>query len=418
MIKPIKTYKFSVFGKVLMKFATSQIISNFLRIISGFLVVKMLDPEIYGTFTGVGIYLGYFALGHLGIINGLGREFPFQLGKENEEYGKQLANSTFVITFIISLITALIFLSFSIYYFAVLNTVLGLTFLSYAIIGGLNLMNSQFLQVLYRTSSDFLKLSRLNIYLGFCNLISVLLVWKFGFYGLLIRGITLALIQFYLLFQNKPYPLSMRIKRKDVFHLFKTGLPIFAVGQVNPLWATIANNLIFSLGGARYFGLYALANIVQKSMNIVPKSFSQVIYPRMAIMFGEGKSPRKIILLNLKPLVFQFVVMLGIAVSGALILPYIIPYVLPKYIEGIVPAQWIMFVPVLLSFGALNNIFNVTKQQKYYFISLIIGALVGTLYMLFRLQGHEFDLAVFPQGLIIGKLLQQVLSLFFALRLK
>lgn len=418
MINSIKAYKFSVFGKVLIKFASTQVVANFLRIISGFFVVKMLDPEMYGTFTGVGIYLGYFALGHLGIINGLGREFPFQLGKGNEAYGKQLANSAFVITFIINLITALTFLSFSIYYFAVQNMLLGLTFLSYVVIAGLNLMNGQFLPVLYRTSADFQKLSRQNIYVGFWNLVSVLLVWKFGFYGLLIRGVALALIQFYLLSKNKPYPLSMRIKRNDVFHLLKTGFPIFMVGQVNPLWTTIANNLIFSLGGALYFGLYALANIVQSSMNIVPRAFSQVIYPRMSIMYGEGKSPREIILLNLKPLVFQFVVMLGIAVSGALVLPYIIPYVLPKYVEGVVPAQWIMFVPVILSFGTLNNIFNVTKKQKYYFISLIVGAIVGTLYMYLRLNGHEFNLVVFPQGLLIGTILQQALSLFFALRLK
>ena len=98
MVNSIRNYKFSSFGKVLIRFASSQIISHFLRIISGFLVIRTLDPETYGTFTGVGIYLGYFALGHIGVINGLGREFPYQPGKGNEDYGRQLANTTMVVS--------------------------------------------------------------------------------------------------------------------------------------------------------------------------------------------------------------------------------------------------------------------------------------------------------------------------------
>ena len=413
-----KELKISTFGEVLLRFASSQIISNFLRIIAGFLVVRMIDPADYGLFTGVGIYLGYFALGHLGVINGLGREFPFQLGRGNDAYGRRLANSAFAITSLIGLVSAAAYLSLSIYHFVVNNNLLGSVFLSYVIVAGLNLFNTQLLPVLYRTSSDFDKLSKLNITFGFWNLLSVLLVLMFGFVGLLLRGIALALIQFYLLFKNKPYPLSLKIIKNDVLHLFKTGLPIYMIGQVGPLWSTIINNIIIAMGGARYFGLYALAHIVQTSMSIIPQSFGQVIYPRMAVMYGKGHTPHEIIRLNIKPLFFQFFVMLTIAVVGVFILPYIIPYLLPKYTDGIGPAQWIMFVSVVSSFGAINNIFNVTKQQKYYFIALISGALIGTAYIYFRLAGAEFNLMVFPQGFIIGTLVQQVIGIFFAFRLK
>ncbi len=151
---------------------------------------------------------------------------------------------------------------------------------------------------------------------------------------------------------------------------------------------------------------------------VIPKSFGQVIYPRMSIMFGEGKTPAEIIRLNLKPLFFQFFVILVMAVAGAIILPYVIPHLLPKYTQGIGPAQWIMFVPVVSSFGAINSIFNVTKQQKYYFVALISGAIIGTAYIYFRLSVNEFDLLFFPQGMIIGKVFQQMVALFFAFRLK
>jgi O-antigen/teichoic acid export membrane protein len=406
------------FGKVLIRFASSQVIANFMRLIAGFLIISSLDPEAYGLFTGVGVYLGYFALGHFGIINGLGREFPYQLGKGNEAYGRQLANSTFVITSVIGLLSASVFLGLACYHFIAQNTLLAFTFLTYVIIAGLDLFITQFFPVLYRTSSDFGKLSRQSIIIGFVNLITVTLVIKFGFTGLLIRGIILALTQFYLLFKNKPYSLTLKITKSDMIQLFKIGLPIYMVGQVNPLWSTILHNIIFSFGGAKYFGLYALSNVVLSSMNIIPQAFGQVIYPRMAIMYGKGTSPREIINLNLKPLLFQVFLMLAIAIAGVFILHWIIPTLLPKYIDGIGPAQWIMFVPVVISLGAINNIFNVTKQQKYYFISLISGAIIGTAFIYIRLIGTEFNLLIFPQGLLIGMLIQQISGIFFAYRLK
>lgn len=167
-----------------------------------------------------------------------------------------------------------------------------------------------------------------------------------------------------------------------------------------------------------YFGLYGLANIVQSSMTIVTQSVGQVIYPRMAIMYGKGDAPGLIIKRNLRPLFFLFLFTFMIVITGVILLPTIIPIILPQYIDGIKAAQWILFVSLVSFFRAINNIYNVTKQQKYYFIALICGALVGTAYIYFRLAGAEFNLMVFPQGMIIGALVQQVIGIFFAFRLK
>jgi len=171
------------------------------------------------------------------------------------------------------------------------------------------------------------------------------------------------------------------------------------------------NNLIFGIGGAVNYGLYALSNIVQGAVGVVPNAFSQVIYPRMTIMLGEGKSVRYILKANLKPLYFQFSVMIAIATVGALLLPVIIPWLLPKYVGGIVAAQWMLFVPAAQSFGALNNIYNVVKKQKWYFVSLLVGALVGSLYVWLMFHYRGFELVTFPKGLLLGTVVQQILSI-------
>ena len=381
--------------------------------ISGFLIVRMLSPDQFGLYSGVGIYLGYILLGNFGIINGLGRELPYELGRGKNEYAKELASSVFVLVIFLSLLAMIFFLSFSIFCFVNNENILGLIFLSYAVVSAFYLLNKQFLPTLYRTNNDFNSLSRQNIILGFVNLITVALVFFFQIYGLILRGIVLAIYEFYLLYKNKPYKLYCKINFSHYKYLIKTGFPIYMVGQVNPLWVTILNSLLFSMGGANYFGLYSLSNIVQGAIGIIPASFSGVIYPKMAIMFGEGKSITQILYVNKKPLIFQFVFILLIAIICALLLPFVIPKILPKYVDGISAAQWMCFVPVVLSFSALNNLYNILKKQKWYFISLIFGAVIGSLFVWISIKNNGFNLNIFPKGLILGSVIQQSLSYVF-----
>jgi len=377
---------------------------------AGFLVVRVVDPETFGTFSGVGVFLGYVLLGHGGVINGLSRELPYELGKGNDGYAKDLASSTFALTSLISAFAALIFLTFSIYHFSTGNETLAIIFLSYVIMGAVHLFNKQFLPVLYRTNKDFNSLSRQNILIGIGNIISVVFVWQWGLWGLCIRGVVMAIYESILLYRSKPYTLYWQLNFEHYKKLFRSGIPIYMVGYVNPLWATVLNNMIFSLGGAVSFGYYALANIVQGAVGVIPTSFSQVIYPRMAIMYGEGKTIPFIIKANIKPLIFQFGVLLMVGIVGAAALPYVIPLLLPKYVTGVQAAQWMMFVPVAQSLGALGNLYNVVKRQRLYFVSLLTGSIIGTAYILMCYYLYGFSLLIFPQGLILGKITQQILA--------
>ena len=409
---------FGNFRKVLIRFASAQMLSTFLRILSGFLVVKFIAPELYGQFTGVGIYLGYILLGHGGIINGLSRELPYELGRENDEYAKEMASSVYALSSILSILAAFIFLVLGLIHFINGDFLTGLIYIAYVLIGGLNLLNKQFLPTLYRTNKDFDSLSKQNISLAIGNLISVSFVYFFNIYGLIVRGIFLALLEFFLLFKNKPYQLSFSYNFNHFKKLFKTGFPIFMVGQVNSLWTTLVNNIIFSVGGAMNYGLYALSTIIQSAIGVIPSAFSQVIYPRMSIMLGEGRSVSQILKANIKPLYFQFGLMLATAVVGAVLLPVVIPFILPKYVNGIVAAQWMLFIPAVQSFGTLNNIYNVIKKQQWYFFSLVTGALIGSLFILWKINTTDFHLEIFPQGLLLGTTVQQVLSLLFLSTLK
>ena len=397
----------------MMRFASAQLLSNILRIFAGLIVVRLIDPSLYGEYTGVGIYIGYVLLGHGGILNGLSRELPFEFGRKNDSYARELASSSFLLSILLSLLTAVVFLIIGLYQVYTGHSLTGLIYLSYSVIGGFQLLNAQFLPRLYIRNKDFDSLSKQNIKFGLGNLLTVVLVYFFNIYGLIIRGLALAIYQFVLLFYNKPFKLQFTFKFSHLKTLFKTGFPIFLVGQVNPLWTTVLNNFIFSLGGALNMGLFALSGIVQSAIGVVPAAFASVIYPRMTVMLGEGKSIKSILKANLKPLFFQFIAILLFAIVGVILLRPMIDIILPKYAGGVRAAQWMLFVEVARSFGALNNIFNVVKKQFWYLISLVLGAVVGSLFVYLTIHKNGFSLEVFPQGMLIGISIQQLLSLAF-----
>ncbi|GGH14800.1 lipopolysaccharide biosynthesis protein [Mucilaginibacter phyllosphaerae] len=405
-------FKDNNFFKTMLHYAASQLVGNMFRLISGFLTVRLIEPQIYGIFTGYGVYLGYILLGPLGLSNGLSRELPYEMGRGNDAYAGKLANSVFVVMTILGAIAASAFIiwgSVEAYHH---HRDAAIVLFTYSVSAALVLMNKHFLPVLYRTNKDFKKESKINIAVSIANVVTVVMVWYWGLMGLCVRGIILIVFETSLLNYFKPYKLKFEWNKEDLKKLFKTGLPIFFVGQVNPQWTNIMNTLLFSFGGALNFGYFALCSITQATIGIIPNAFSQVLYPKMSRMYGEGKSLKTIYYSFRKAAYLQSVFIFGIAVIGTFIIPWVIPPLLPKYVNGIAAAQWMMFVPAVQSLSLMNNLFNVAKKQTWYFLSLIAGAIGGTIYILIRLKLGTFNLVFFPQGLIVGAIIQQGMCMF------
>jgi len=75
-----------------------------------------MDPDLYGQYTGVGIFLGYVVMSHGGIISGLRREIPFELGRQNDTHARALASSVFCFVAMIGTIAFTIYVTAGIYY--------------------------------------------------------------------------------------------------------------------------------------------------------------------------------------------------------------------------------------------------------------------------------------------------------------
>lgn len=392
--------------------SVSNILSNILNLVAGFIVAKWLLPEELGQYNSFTIFTGYIILVQSGVPSGLGRELPLYLGSGDKERGYRYAATAqfwqVSISFIILTLGVLIGLCY--YLNGDAETSAGL--LVIAITSWQGLYVTKYLKVLFRTNKDFNKLSWIKIALSFVSFGSIALVYLYGFYGLCIRAIIIAFFDFVFTYTWRPIKVKPRFVRLVFKDLMKVGLPMYAVASIYSLWPTVQRTLILALGGSTALGLFAIATMVQGGMKALSSGLSSVMYPTMVGLWGAGNSVKYIILRVMKPFLIVVVLLLVFVPIAWVLLPILVQKVLPNYNEGIDTAQWMLVVGFLSAFLVFSNFYNMIKNQRDRLIMYLSG-IAGwgaSVYLLFRTQGYA--LSIFPRAMIVAHLIMIGLTFY------
>jgi O-antigen/teichoic acid export membrane protein len=397
---------------------SAQMISNVMRIVSGILVARFVLPEMLGTFNGIGIIMGYLPILQLGVMNGLNRELPYCFGKGEIEKAKRYAAVAQFWEMALASMAFTVLTLIAIYCLFQSQYLYAAGFFTYGLSSIYHYYGLNYLQILFRTNHDFNKLSNIALIIAFVSLISVILVWKWQFYGLCIRSILLVVIEMYFLWKWKPLFVFPAWNFQAIKEITKIGVPIFIVGIVYSLWTTLQNSMVLKLGGAEQFGLFALAVMIENSMSIVEHSVSQVIYPKMAFEYGSGKGINELVKISFKPIFYVFISLIPFILIAWYILPFAIKILLPNYMNGIEAARWTMLLILVAIWGVNNNIFNVVKKQKDFLISIMAGMVVFMIALLGLYHLEGFSLVIFPQSMLIGKGTQLLISYLYIINYK
>ncbi|HEY3388742.1 MAG TPA: oligosaccharide flippase family protein [Prolixibacteraceae bacterium] len=392
---------------------SAQMISNVARIIGGLLVASIIIPKLYGIFTGIGIVIGYLPILLFGVMNGLNRELPFCLGRGERNKAMDYASVVQFWELGLSIISFSFLTFISIYYLFQTNYIFAAGFFTYALSSVHYFYGINYLSILYRTNNDFNKLSNILLISAAVSFVSILLVWKWQFYGLCIRAILTSVVELYFFWKWRPFSVVPKWDLQILKEVLKVGFPIFTVGLVSTLWATLQNTFVLKFGGAEQFGLFALAVMIENSMGIIETSVSHVIYPKMAFEYGAGKGVKELLKISLKPILFSFFVLLFSIAAGWYLIPFFVEWLLPKYIGGIEAARWTLFLLLASILGVNNSIFNVLKKQKDYLISLLIGIFAFIVLLVVLYYENGFSLVIFPQSMLFGKIIQLVIGYFY-----
>jgi O-antigen/teichoic acid export membrane protein len=389
--------------------AGGNLMASGLRMAAGFLTAKAVEPAVLGLFNSMGLVQGYLPWLTLGVMNGVNRELPYYYGRGDQARMRELAAAGQAWAFLLATVTASGLMGIAAWQAAQGRWELAAGWVAQAISVWVLFAGGLYLQATFRTTGDFQRLALVNVVVNALNLVLVIAVWAFSFYGLCLRALAIALVQLALLWFWRPIKVASRWQSASLGHLLRVGAPIMLVGQLYAWWMVLDATLVLQYVGTAGLGLYALVVMAASTLQILPDAVGQVIYPRMALQYGRTGRMRDLVRSSLRPVLWLTLGMVVLTVLGWVLAPPLVRALLPKYTGATVAIQWGLLTPALLALSPLNNIFNVIKRQDLYLVAMVVGMLSyygGVRYLMAR----GLELAVFPQAMAGGRLVFLVVA--------
>lgn len=390
-------------AKLTAVFAGGNLISTALRLVGGVLTSRAVDPSVLGLFNGIGLVLGYAPFLEGGVLNGLNRELPFFAGKGDFETTRSLAASAQAWVLLVSTVAAIALLAVSGWHLVHGRYEIALGWAAFIMPVFGVFFGQRYLQILYRTHSEFGRISVINVTVASAGVVLVSIVWWLGFAGLFFRVIAIWSISLFLYWKWRPLDVRPAWNFGDLKLLARTGVPIFLVAQLYAWWPVLNSTLVLKYAGVTGLGLYALANMAGPTMAMFPKALSGVVYPSMVEEYARSEDIKILMRMVLRPTVITMASMLGLVWAGWLVIPSLVELILPKYVDGVAAAQWSVVSALVLAFQPMNTIFVVMKKQTLYGIAVASGITVYFVALQWLIR-DEARLEAFPQAMLIGRI--------------
>jgi O-antigen/teichoic acid export membrane protein len=389
-------------------FASSSTTTSMAQMVAGLVIIKWITPEELGLWQSVRLAQIYAFILLLGINNGLGRELPFLLGKGEDAFAGRLAGTAFFCVTMANIVIAIAGISCAIA-FAERGAHLVCAILAITLQIGMVFYQHIF-QLTFRSTDSFKKLTKIQFTEAALAILTVPLVYFFGYYGMLERTLLMTGVVCSLLYMNRP----MRVKVRMDWHAFKlllkTGLPIFGLDYLKNSCSTLDRVVLLNIGGVASVGIYALAGMVTQAVAALSGGIDTYVYPRMSYKYGQSGDGRVLWRFGMK---FVFL-SAGLSLIGATVawvaLPYFVPIFAPKYLAGLGAAQIVL---ISASIGGATIIVDALWSMKIWRLMVTfqvasallfaLGPILGVLFISKSVEGVAW-------GTVIGSVLRSMLA--------
>ncbi len=380
-----KLFKFlklpSELSNLILTFFSANLVGIVAQTVSGLLVSRIVLPEDMGLLTTASIASTFIPFVLLGTNNGLNRQLPFLIGQGKNDEVNELRNTAFTFSLLVSGLILVFIAAIGIYYQLSDKIQLAFAFYSVAISGAFYPIVSM-IEISFRTSRDFIKLSKIKLIGSLFAILTVPIVYFLGYYGLLIRLVIIALFSASLLYLFKTNPLSIRFNKGHFFVLVKVGLPIFFWSSIYSVFVGLDKIFIAKYFTEREMGLFTPAIQFTAGLSVLPNSIFQIIYPRLCQRYGETGTINSLTDLVYKPLKYLAIGLIPVFAIAIILVDPFVKIVLPNYVEGIEAAQWAIVAVYFRCLGGAQDVLTVISKLNYYGFITIVSALV--FYLVFK----------------------------------
>jgi len=331
--------------------------------------IKVIGPEKLGLWQAALVIKPFISFMQLGIIQGLGRELPLNMGKGNHSLVNKFAATTQTLTAIYTSICLIvtIIIAFNIESNTLLILTVGI-YISTTFVDG-------YLSSTYRSSQNFIVISNIYIIVALLQLLFIPVIFYFNFEGYLIIILILSMVESILLIIFRPIKVDFYFSWIHYKKLLSVGFRIYILAYLRNIPDTFGKLFILYFGSTTLLGLTAPSNAILTGFSLFPASIIKYIYPRMTYEFGLT-SDKLILWKHAKKilLIFSGLSILGILLS--IFFPWLINVFFTKYIEAIVITSIAAFIGSARMFSVLYNVLITLNDVKYQIYSSIIRNVV------------------------------------------
>ena len=356
----------SNFLKNLSALSLSNGLSAAVKFILYIFIARILGPKLYGDWVVINTLISYVAFSHLGILNAMNREIPYNIGRKKVEEVDEIQSTSFSYLSLIIILLIVIGGIYAILTKSFVNFSISLLFAS--------ILGYRYFEFWLKSYQRFINLSKIQIIIISLLLIGIPLSNYLKLHGWIlanilpyIAGIFTALVVFKI-------PVSItHFSKKRLFQLLNIGFPIMLVGVSYTLFITVERWVILKILGNEALGYYSLVTSAFSICVILPYIIADQYYPYISMDYGKNNCYERILKMAKNQIFKSVVVALGVNLVVFIILPTIVKIWLPKYIPGIVPLKIMLIFLVFLPIGyTWSSILNIINKQK---VALVIQSI-------------------------------------------
>ena len=336
-----KTQKDTVI-KDIARYSSSMIFQRMLGIINTFIKPRFLSPELYGLWHMLDIIRSYTVFAHLGSRSSMRYIIPYNEAKHEYEKNREVKGSVFFGSLFLNIIIAVGLIVYSLR--ESLSTELKLGLLTMASLAVLQWYYEYHLSLL-KSYQNFKLISSSNYIKATVScLFSIILIYFFNIYGIYISILSSYIAVILYIRLRHPLEKHSTFKFSVFKNMVRDGFPIMIFSFANVLIRSSDKIIISSLLGTKYLGFYGLAFTVFGFVRQIPGAARDVIEPKLMQEIDTAGNEKIFNEYLMKPLTNTAYFMPFLTVPIFFLLPVLIPLFFPRYIQGILPAQILVFL--------------------------------------------------------------------------
>jgi O-antigen/teichoic acid export membrane protein len=392
--------------------ASANLTATIIGVIGSFVQARFITPEELGFIRKYSVISGYAIFFSLGLFIILHREYAVLVGRGE----KEKADHTVAIVQSWILIVATLICSG-----LLVLTIVELVQMHWReasawfiqVVAVWTVLYVGFLDCTFRSGQEFERRSKGQFLSTMGSAAVIPLFWLWSFPALVLRSVVGPIIQSTYFHIVRPVKVGWSLPWREFLNLVKRGMRLFVSDYLRyNFWLTVEIWLMLSFSGDKGVGLYVFGSMLIDISSQIITSINMVYIPQLAQKYGQTGKITSCLKLAAKPTLINFGISLLIIFFYWFLLPPLISFAFPNYLDAI-PIIRILILRIIL-IGFTLPMFMLTILESYItqFVAVVFGLLVfvGTAFMM---NSRGFNETAMPWGSLAGQVIFTMICLIW-----